>query len=293
MRLSPKSLVVLFVLIQCNSPSTDQPSVNEVTDTTSTSSLTSLQKDSAPNENQIAEQPSRFDSTAAQPYQLYDSLEYNVASGILNRETKGPMSATFVFYAYDRYEEYGFKLGDTLNGYFANGKSGLLTSYSPKPVATQYDSVNKWLTFPLFPEGEWPAFLLKGLSTKDVKGKLIDWEFFEPGDSLTVRLGENKFFLHVEGTTVGYVVKNYKLYLESTINSRNHKALLFGHKYLPFVNATDIIPDFIHWIGDLNNDNILDLITGDGMKSCSTMRLWIGTKNFTFEQKARFDGCGC
>jgi len=281
-----RAFFILFIIqIVCLSCTLQPTQPNSKTTDTTVAALSNLGRNE--------EQPLRVDSTAVPLSYLYDSLERNIATGILNGDPKALPHVKFVLYAYDRSEEYGLKLGDSLNGYFADGQSGLLTRYRPSPVATEFDSVNQWLTFPLFPESQWPAFLLKGFNTTDVKGKLNDWEFFEPGDSITINLGGNAFFLHVEGTTVGYVVRNYKLYLESTIHDRHHKELLLGHKYLPFVNATDIIPDFIYWLGDLNNDNILDLITGDGSKSCSTLRLWIGNKDFKFEQKARFYGCGC
>jgi hypothetical protein len=114
-----------------------------------------------------------------------------------------------------------------------------------------------------------------------------------PGDSVKIALENNSYLLYVTGKTSGEVVNNYKLMMKYEIEGTEQTVVLFESAMMPFPNTTDIVPEFIEWAGDLNNDNLLDIIFGSGVKSCATIDLWMGEGKFRFIKKATFEGCGC
>lgn len=161
-------------------------------------------------------------------------------------------------------------LVDTLDGLFMNGEVFELTPtqvkvdsvYNPAHEATvhQYKimSNNK------------PIVLFKNhnFQKSDIPGKHFDLKFLMPFETITYALADNTFNLRAYGEMTDHgnyrTIENYKIYLEW----QNYKEIL---RYeLIYVKSVQVTSDeFIEgpkiiWIGDLNNDQKIDLILEEG-----------------------------
>lgn len=251
--------------------------------------------------------PGEFISPEPVPkvFTTYDSIqEFNISDGIFkDGHIAIDTAIKMYFYGSDFYSEPVINDGEELIGVFPESNQNNLTFYRLDRVKFHFDTVMKY-TYPPYidePDEKWPVFYLKGLSLKNVKGKLFPHNFIEPGSSLAIQLGDRNYNFVIEGKRdqLHYpdwaipFVRNYRLVLTETSPERTTQEFLLSRKYMPFPNEGDGSSEFIHWAGDLNNDGFIDIISGDVAKVCSTYYLWIGEAQLKFKLATRFFVCGC
>jgi hypothetical protein len=225
---------------------------------------------------------------------VYDSIyDHNEVGGIFNTISQAEGNAKLLFFGYLDYQEQNIKVGDVMTAVLGGPVSDGIMNFRTTTVTAIYDSINECVNFPLMEWQDQAKFMMSGIAFDKIKGMEFPDSFFEPGDSLRVELGGNAYLFYVTGTIKGETVRDYRLMLQYWIEKETNTVTLFSRAILPFPNTTDIVPEFIYWAGDLNNDNFIDVIAGSGIKSCATIDLWMAGPGMTFLKKATFNGCGC
>jgi hypothetical protein len=215
--------------------------------------------------------------------------------GMLNVDMKAVGKIRLLFYGY-LHDKDELKAGDTFTAILPGTPSGNLMIFRTAPITAIYDTANGATAFPLIEDPhDQPLFILSGIQAGEIKGRYFSNGFLLPEDSVDMKLGNNSYLLYVTGTTdtTRETVFDYKLFMRYTIAGETDTVLLLTRSEMPFFNSGDVSPDFFEWIGDLNNDDLIDIIFGSAVKSCSTIDLWFGARGFRFIKEATFDGCGC
>jgi hypothetical protein len=243
-------------------------------------------------------------ASAVQVLNTFDSLqEINKPTGVLNDGTGAvDTEIKLCFYDWTSYDEPEIKPGEKLTAVFSQSTKNELTYYTLQPATFQFDSLTKDPHPPWVGEHETkPVFYLKGIPLVNVKGLLFPDEFFEPGDSLSMEIGDKRYTFYAEGKSgiedhgdwTFEFVKNYRLVLLEKSSAGTSREILFARDVQPFPNNGDMSPDYIIWSGDLNDDGFLDIISLDAVKSCASYYLWLGASSVKFKLVTRFSGCGC
>jgi hypothetical protein len=230
------------------------------------------------------------------PLTRHDSLyEYNTVSGILNTRQVYDSAVKLYVYLWDKPHEPKITEGEKFIALFKDHREGDLVKYRVEELAFKYTEEG----YPDLPylqdETKTKSILLKGLHIKNPAGIEFPDSFFEPGDSIGFRLHDRQYTFHVEGQIAAdtLAVSNYRLLLSMDERNRTQTVELLGRTLMPYPNYSDIIPEYIHWAGDLNDDGYVDLLAGEGFKSCGTLTLWIGQPGLEFKKTAVLGGCGC
>jgi hypothetical protein len=184
--------------------------------------------------------------------------------------------------------------GETFVALFNDVIEGNLVKYRTQDLAFHYTE-DGFPDLPLLVDSaRGPVMLLKGIHIKNPVGVEFPPHFFEPGDSVNFKLHDRHYTFHVEGKIVSNsAVQNYRLLLSLHEQNRTQTIELLRRMLMPFPNYSDITPEYVHWAGDLNDDGYVDVVAGEGVKSCGSVTLWIGGPHLEFTKTAVLGGCGC
>ena len=155
---------------------------------------------------------------------------------------------------------------DTLDALIKKGES-----FELKSVNVEVDTVYNHALGESIPRykincDEKPIILFKNhdFSKSSIPGVFLDFKFLEPDSSIKFSINNNQFLIRAYGEIIDKgsykIINNYRLILDWT----DYKGRM-EFEILKVLQAQISSKDFIEapkiiWIGDLDNDNILDLI---------------------------------
>lgn len=167
------------------------------------------------------------------------------------------------------------KSTDTLDALVQNGNTFQLIPIQVKMDSIYNPAMGEKIPTYSFNTDKRPIVLFKNddFMKSGVTGKYSDFRFLEPDSSISIKLNERLFQLRAYGEkkqkSNAEVIKNYRLELiwpdekESEILKTEQTGLISKS----FIEAPKII-----WIGDLNNDDLPDLIIEESTHYASVKR---------------------
>jgi hypothetical protein len=234
---------------------------------------------------------------------------------------------TSQLYSYEPKEDYGYRIllpelsyydgplvkpGDIFWGVFKSNDGMEMEVFKLRKVQLK-DSVEGVTTpFSIAENDSHAVFYFSGFEPKasEIFGKTFEDGFIFPGQIIDVVLPRFRYVIYAdgtyqrkdysEGTPLFAGINNYELRVRTFENNMfiSDMALVskYDIQYYDNVWSNDEIETFIIWAGDIDGDGRLDLLAGDGIKSCSSVILYLSSKavkNNLFKAAATLENCGC